>query len=463
MSAQEDMIAAGGALEVALPVTASLVAACEQAIEQRDPTALREAVEGLHAADLADLVEELKLDERGAFVALLGERLDADFLSYIDETVRDTLLVQLEPDVVARLIAQLDSDDAVYALEDLDAERREDILSRMPRTDRRLVEEGLAYREDSAGRLMQREFVAAPAHRTVGETIDRLRADPNLPDIFHDVWVVDPLMRPLGHAALHSILRTKRPVRIGEIMTAEPKTIPVGMDQEEVAHLFRQYGLVEAAVVDDAGRMVGVITHDDVMEIIDEEAEEDLLKLGGVKEAHDDETGVFATARSRFVWLLLNLLTAVLASAVIAMFESTIDAVVVLAVLMPIVASMGGNAGTQALTVAVRALAMKEARGAEGWRLVGKETLVGVLNGAAFALVAGGLAYAWAGEPMIAVVIAVAMVVNLIVAGLSGAAIPIMLQRLGVDPAVASTVFVTTVTDVVGFFVFLGLAAAVLL
>lgn len=444
-------------------VTRDLVVAGQSAIAAGDAEGLKALAATLHAADLADFVEELNAEERPVFVTLMGDALDPDFLSYIDEGVRDSLLVAIAPDIAAGLIANLDSDDAVYALEDLDERRRLDILQHLPRRDRAMVEESLGYPEDSAGRLMQREFVAAPAWRSVGETIDRLRADPNLPDIFHDIWVVDPMMRPVGQTPLYRILRAKRPVRIQEIMEEGPKTIPVGMDQEEVAHLFRQYGLVEAAVVDDAGRMVGVVTHDDVVEIIDEEAGEDILRLGGVREAHDDEVGVFSTAKSRFVWLSVNLFTAVLASAVIALFESTLDAIVALAVLMPIVASMGGNAGTQSLTVAVRALAMKEIRGREGWRLVGKETLVGLLNGVALALVSGGLAWAWAGEPLIGVVIAVAMVANLIVAGLTGAGIPIGLQRAGIDPAVASSVFVTTVTDVVGFLVFLGLAAMVLL
>ena len=398
MSADVEDLEKDDALEVTSPITPSLVAESEAAIEQRDAQALLPIVDELHAADVADLVEELEPEDRGALVTMLGDQLNPDFISYLDEGARDALILQLEPDVAAQLITQLDSDDAVYALEDLDERVRLDILQHLPRTDRAMVEEGLSFPDDSAGRLMQREFIAAPAYRTVGETIDRLRADPNLPEIFYDIWVLDPMMRPLGQAPLSQVLRNKRPVKISEIMTMDLKTVPVAMDQEEVAHLFRQYGMVEAAVVDDAGRMVGVLTHDDVVEIIDEEAEEDLLKLGGVREAHDDETGVFATAKSRFFWLLINLATAVLASAVIAAFETTIEAIVALAVLMPIVASMGGNAGTQALTVAVRALAMKEIRGPEGWELVGKETLVGVLNGAALAAVSGALAYLWAGE-----------------------------------------------------------------
>lgn len=450
------------ALEVRSPVDEALVAEAAAAIDAGDSDALIATLEPLHPADVADLFEDLDPERRIGAIEVGGAAIDADFLSHLDETARDGLLEGLAPAVTAKLIEQLDSDDAVYALEDLDDAAREDILERLPGADRAVVEQALSFPEDSAGRLMQREFVAAPAHRTVGETIDRLRADSNLPEVFHDVWVLDPTMRPLGQTPLYRILRTKRPKRIAEIMTAAPQTVPVGMDQEEVAHLFRQYGLLEAAVVDDAGRMVGVITHDDVVEIIDEEAGEDILKLGGVGGGADVE-GVIGTARSRFVWLGLNLATAVLASAVIALFEDVISAVVALAVLMPIVASMGGNAGTQSLTVAVRALAMKELRGPEGWRLVLEETAVGLLNGLAFAVVAGGLAWAWAGEPILGAVIGAAMIVNLLVAGLAGAGVPLLLQRLKIDPAVASAVFVTTVTDVVGFFAFLGLAALLLL
>jgi magnesium transporter len=304
--------------------------------------------------------------------------------------------------------------------------------------------------------------VVIPSAWSVGETIDFMRKSKTLPDDFYDLFIVNPKHRPIGMVPLSRVLRTRRPVRLTKIMDTEMKLIPLTMDQEDVAYTFRQYGLVSAPVVDDAGRLVGVITVDDVINVIDEEAEDDLMKLAGVGET-DLYSAFWSTTRSRSAWLVVNLGTAILASLVIGLFEDTIERLVALAVLMPIVASMGGNAGTQTLTVAVRALAMKDLTAAHAWRFVRKEVTVGIVNGVLFAILTGLIAWFWFDQPEIGLVIGAAMIVNMVVAGLSGTLIPLGLERVGVDPAIASTVFLTTVTDVIGFFAFLGLAAVFLL
>ena len=446
--------------EVALPD--ELIYAVEEALEEGDKERFLGFIESLHAADLADLLEYLTRETREQAVEFIAPDLEPEVLTHLDASIREEVIEKLGPQGLARALSAMESDDAVDVFEDLDEAFQKRILAALPRGYRAIIEESLSYPEDSAGRLMQREMVVVPSAWTVGDAIDFMRKNKKLPKDFYDLFVVNPKHRPIGAIPLSRVMRNKRPVRLTKIMDPEPRTIPIAMDQEDVAYQFRQYGLVSAPVLDDSGRLVGVITVDDVVHVIDEEAEEDLMKMGGVTET-DLYSAVLDTTKARFSWLTVNLLTAIVASLVIGLFEGTIEQLVALAVLMPIVASMGGNAGTQTLTVAVRALAMKDLTSANASRFVGKEVLVGSANGILFAILTGAVAWLWFGMPELGFVIAGAMVVNMLIAGLSGTLIPLGLEKLGVDPAIASTVFLTTVTDVVGFFTFLGLAAVFLL
>jgi len=435
-----------------------------------DEASVRTLMAELHPADAADLLERLGADKRTRVVEILRSDFDPEILSELDETVRDRVVDHLGVENVAAVIAEMESDDALEVVEELDEDEQQQVLDAISVGDRALIEEGLSYPEDSAGRLMQREVVTVPEYWTVGETIDFLRqsadkdeeeGEGTLPAQFYDLFVVDPAHKPVGTVPLSRILSARRPVPVTDIMETEMKVLGVATDQEDVAFMFRQRDLVSAPVVDDAGRLVGAITIDDVVDVIDEEHEEDIMRLGGVSE-DDLYDATMATTRARFSWLLINLGTAVLASIVIGLFDATLEQMVALAILMPIVASMGGNAGTQTLTVAVRALAMKELTPTNAVRVIGKEALVGVFNGILFAVIIGCVAWFWFGSPALGVVIGLAMVVNMFVAGLAGISIPLALDRVGVDPAVASSVFLTTVTDVVGFFVFLSLAGLIL-
>lgn len=437
------------------------------ALEAGDTQGVRDLVEDMHFADAADLTERLSPDQRRTFLEAAHDVLDPDFITELDETVRDDVFDIIGLDAVAVAVAELDTDDAVEIIDELEAHEQLHVLDAIPAADRTLIEQGLAYSEYSAGRLMQREVMTVPQIWTVGETITFMREiaeqdEWETPNVFYDIVVVDPRHRPVGTIPLSTLLQTKRPVPVTDIMHEQMKLVPVDMDQEEVAFLFRQRDLVSAPVVGSDGRLVGIITIDDVVDVIDEEAEDDILLMGGVRE-DDLYSATLDTTKQRFSWLFVNLLTAILASSVIGFFQATIEQVVALAVLMPIVASMGGNAGTQTLTVAVRALATKELTSTNARRQIGKEILVGTINGVVFAVLIGGVAWAWFSNPAIGLVIASAMVINMIVAGLFGAIIPIALDRHGIDPAVASSVFLTTVTDVVGFLVFLGLGAMFLL
>ncbi len=428
------------------------------ALDSEDGAAILEILAPLHPAEVADLIEMLHGPMRTQLVELLRTNFDPVVLAELDETVRDEVAEQLGTETLANAIAALDSDDALSLISTLEETKQRRVLHAISNALRSILEEGLAFPEDSAGRLMQREFVAVPTFWKVGEVIDFLRESDDLPDDFYDVFVVDPRHRLIGYVALNRILRTKRPVPVRDIMVDDFVSVPVEMDQEEVAYVFSQQDLVSAPVVDDSDRLIGVITIDDIVDVIHQEAEEDIMRLGGVQ-GDDLYAAVIDTGKSRFTWLFVNLLTAIVASIVIGLFQGTIEQVVMLAVLMPIAASMGGNAGTQTLTVAVRALAMKELTPANALRVLSKEVLVGTFNGLLFAVIIGVIAWIWSGNIGIGVVMAVAMVITLLVAGLAGAAIPLGLSRTRFDPAIASGVFLTTITDVVAFLAFLGLGA----
>lgn len=443
-------------------VTDSFVRACEAALLDDRFDEVDELIKPLHASDFADLFEELGSEARSILVDHVKARLDPETLTYLDEVVREGILEQLAPEEVAAAITELETDDAIDVFEDVSEEFQAQVLDSLSPSDRALLEEALSYPEESAGRLMQRELVTVPKDWSVGNTIDYMRERAaHLPRDFYDIYVVDDERQPVGAVPLSRLMRNQRAVRIDDIMFTDLRMARVDMDQEEVAMMFRQYALVSAPVINGDGRLVGVITADDVVHVIHEEAEEDIMLLGGVS-VDDFYEAVLDTVKSRFSWLLVNLGTAIVASIVIGFFDATIEKVVALAVLMPIVASMGGNAGTQTMTVAVRALAMNELTAANAARIVGKEVIVGGINGIVFALLMGAIAWLWFDLPSIGMVIAAAMIINLLIAGLAGVTIPILLDRMNVDPAVGSAVVLTTVTDVVGFLAFLGLAAVVL-
>ncbi len=439
------------------------VVAILDAVDAEDRDLLIDLMEPLHAADIADLLEQIHASDRVRLVRLYDREFDGDILSELEEGVREDIIGMLTPQVLAEAVRDLDSDDVVDLVEDLDAPQQAAILGALNDADRVAVQQSLSYPEYSAGRLMQREVVMAPEHWTVGQAIDHLRSSDTLPEQFYHVVLVDPRLHPLGNVTLGKLMRSRRDVPLADITEDVFQVIPVNQDEADVAYAFNQYHLISAPVVDEEGRLVGIITIDDAMIVLDEEHEEDILRLAGVSEEGSLSDNVLETARQRFPWLAVNLVTAVLASLVIAQFEAAIAQLVALAVLMPIVASMGGNAGTQSLTVAVRAIATKDLTGSNVWRVIRREVMVGLLNGLAFAVVMGIVGVVWFGSPTLGYVIAAAMVINLVVAGLAGTVIPVLLERVGIDPALASGAFVTTVTDVVGFLAFLGLAAAVLL
>ncbi len=430
------------------------------AVEVGDDETARELVRPLHPADVADLIELARRDEREGLVKALAGIVSADVLAELNDYVREDLLDELEPHQVAEIAGQLETDDAVALIEDLDRDEQQAVLDRMEPDDRAAVEEALSYPEESAGRLMQRDLCAVPEHWNVGQVIDYVRSTRDRPDDFWEVFVVNPNHHPVGTCKLSLILRTPRKTPVGEIMQREQTLIPVDMDQEDVALRFQKYALVSAAVTDDSGRLVGMITVDDVVHIIQEEAGEDVLALSGAA-GEDINEPVPLTVRRRLFWLVINLGTAIIAASVVSLFQGEIGKYAVLAVLMPIVAGMGGNAGTQTLAVAVRALATNQLTESNTLRAFGRELTIALANGLALgALIGAGVALIF-GNPLLGAVMGAAMIINNLAAGLGGIFVPVTLDRFRIDPAVSSAVFVTTITDVTGFFSFLGLASLV--
>jgi magnesium transporter len=440
-------------------IRADFVAEAARAIEAVDVPALRVLVDDLHESDLGALLEALDPDDRPRLVELLGIDFDFTALTEVDDTVREEILDELEPQTVAEGVRDIDSDDAVTILEDMPREDRTEILDRLPAAERIALTRSLDYPEDSAGRRMQTELIAVAPDWNVGRAIDYMRETAELPEQFYEIYVVNADMRFLGAVPLDRLLRSQRPVSISELMDAERRRVRADEDQESVARLFQRYDLVAAPVVDVNERLVGVITFDDVADVIVEEAEEDIKALGGVTADEELSDSVWTIARGRFNWLLVNLATAFLASSVLGAFEGELQKMVALAVLAPIVASQGGNATTQTMTIAVRALATQELSDANARRVILRELMVGLLNGLAFAVITGAAAYAWFQVPGLGLVIGLAMICNLVAAAAGGILIPLGLHRLKIDPAVASSPFVTTVTDVVGFFSFLSIAS----
>jgi magnesium transporter len=427
------------------------------AVDGEDHESLKALVAGLHETDMADILQKSDPFRRADFIRLLGDDFDFSALGELDQSVRTSILDDLPNDIIARGVSALDSDDAVYILEDLEPAEQTDILKKIPAFDRIPLQRSLDYPEETAGRRMQSDFIAVPPFWTVGQTIDYMRDTDNLPDQFYEIFVTDPGYKLVGTVSLSKLLRAKRPVPISDLLEPMAHKILATEDQEQAALTFQRYNLVSAAVVDENDRLAGILTIDDIVDVIQEEAEEDIRGLAGVgDEAVSDSLS--AITRSRFPWLVINLATAILASVVIGLFGATIEQMVALAILMPIVASMGGNAATQTMTVAVRAIATRSLDKSNMMKVIFRETMVGLINGILFAIMIGVVSALWFSNPQLGFVIAFAMVVNMVAAGLSGIAIPLILQKMKADPAIASGVFVTTVTDVVGFFAFLGFA-----
>ena len=441
----------------------TLVSEVIDALRADQPDTARQLVQSLHSADIADLLEHVSYEERERLVEVLRVGFDPKILAELDDAVAEQVIDQLGLVHTAEAVASMETDDAVDVVEALDADVQQAVLEPLSRVHRTHIEEGLSYPEDSAGRLMQRQVVAVPEDWSVGKTIDYLRDADDLPADFFDLFLIDPAHRPIGTIPLSRVLRTPRGVALTEIMRSEIRIIPADMDQEDVAFLFRQRDLISAPVIDAEGRLLGVITVDDIVDVIHEEHEEDIMGLAGVGAEDDLFHAIMDTTRSRFLWLMIHLIAAIAASAVISLYAGTIEELVALAILMPIVATMGGTAGIQTLTVAVRGIAMKQLTATNALRAIRKEILVSSLNGLLFGVLIGGLAWAWFGSPALGGVIALATVINLLTAALTGSTLPIILQRAGFDPAVASSALLTSVTDIAGFYVFLTLAAILLL
>ena len=427
-------------------------------IKNKDTDFLAESLRELLPADSADIIENLSSENRSKLIELEGFNIDPEIFVELNESIQTEIFLLLSVESIASLLKKLESDDALKILENLDKSKKETVLNKLPPKDRFLLEESLSYPEDTAARIMQREFTAIPSNWSVGQTIDYLRENKDLPDEFLEIFIVDSDFKPIGTVPSSKVLRTARETKMNSIMREMQVLIPVNMDQEEVGHTFENYNLTSAGVVDKNNKLVGMITSDDILTVVKEEAEEDVLRLAGVGDEEITDSILKKTKR-RFNWLLLNLFTALLATWVISRFGATIEQMVALAFLMPIVASMGGNAGMQTLAVTVRAIATKELTEENFAKVVSKEFVIGILNGIIFALITGIIIQLWFKEINLSILIAVAMVLNMMVAGLFGILVPVSLKKFNIDPAIASSVFVTTITDVIGFLSFLGLGA----
>ncbi len=462
----EDRDTAETAVETAAPdslhdeddrLKPEFVSAVLDAVEDGNKEKARDLVSPLHPADIADLLELTPSEWRGEVAAALGDLVGAEVLSELNDYVRDDLIDSLAPEQIAEFAGELDTDDAVAIIEDMDSEDQQAVLDALDPEDRAAIESALSFPEESAGRLMQRDLIAVPEHMSVGQVIDYLRDNSDLTSDFWEIFVVDEAHKPIGTCQLSWILTCPRGIAIADLMKREQTLIPVDMDQEEVALRFQKYALISAAVVDGSGRLVGMITVDDILHIVQEEAGEDVLRLSGAGDG-DINQPILLTVRTRLSWLIVNLGTAIFAASVVGLFQGTIAKYVVLAVLMPIVSGMGGNAGTQTMAVAVRALATNQLTSSNTRRNILREFRIAMANGLVLGVLIGvavGLIYQ---NPDLGLVIAMAMLINNLVAGLGGILVPLTLEKAGVDPAVSSAVFVTTLTDVMGFFSFLGLA-----
>ena len=427
-------------------------------IENRNVDFINQTLNDLHAADIANLIENLNIETRTKLIEIESFNIDPEIFIELNESVQSEVLQQLSIDSLIKIIRRLESDNAIKILENINKDTKEKVLEKLPPKDKFLLQEGLSYPEDSAARIMQREFTAMPSNWTVGQTIDYLREDKDLPDEFLEIFIVDNDFKPIGTVPSSRVLRTPRESKMNSIMAEMPVLISVNMDKEEVGHAFENYNLVSAGVVNKENKLVGMITADDVVTVVQEEAEEDALRLAGVGDEEITDSVLLKTKR-RFNWLLLNLFTALLATWVISFFGASIEQMVALAFLMPIVASMGGNAGMQTLAVTIRAIATQELSKSNFNRVVGKEFLIGILNGIIFAIITAVIVQLWFKDINLSLLIGVSMILNMIVAGLFGILVPVSLKKMNIDPALASSVFVTTITDVIGFLSFLGLGS----
>ena len=430
----------------------------EEKIKLSDSLFIDNSLKELHPSDSADIIENLSIENRSKLIELEGFNIEPEIFVELNESIQSEILLLLSINSIANLLKKLESDDAIAILENIDQSKKDSVLNLLPPQDRFLLEEGLGYPEDSAARIMQREFTAIPSNWSVGQTIDYLRESKNLPDEFLEIFIVDTDFKPIGTVPSSKVLRTPRDNKMNSIMREMQVLIPVNMDQEEVGHTFENYNLTSAGVVDKNNKLVGMITSDDILTIVKEEAEEDVLRLAGVGDEEITD-GIFKKTKRRFNWLLLNLFTAFLATWVISIFGATIEQMVALAFLMPIVASMGGNAGMQTLAVTIRAIATQKLSTTNISKTVSKEFAIGILNGIIFAIISSVIVFLWFKDLNLSIIIAVSMILNMIVAGLFGILVPVTLKKFKVDPAISSSVFVTTITDVIGFLSFLGVGA----